>query len=129
MSDELARDIKGLINLLNHSKKTYTEYHSNNGQYIFAKKLRVINEEIFIQAKKLKNIKDEDIKKAILDLKKHLEQWMILWDKANNKRRFKNNEEFTFIGYKTYPKRLDALLIRHSKTLSDGGVDLNGDLK
>ena len=119
MSDELARDIKGLINLLNYSKKTYTEYHFNNGQYIFAKKLRVINEEIFIQAKKLKNVKDEDLKKAILDLKKHLEQWMILWDKANNKRRFKNNEEFTFIGYKTYPKRLDALLIRHSKRLSD----------
>ena len=119
MSDELARDIKGLINLLNYSKKTYTEYHFNNGQYIFAKKLRVINEEIFIQAKKLKNIKDEDLKKAILDLKKHLEQWMILWDKTNNKRHFKNNEEFTFIGYKTYPKRLDALLIRHSKRLSD----------
>ena len=62
---------------------------------------------------------EKDLKKAILDLKEHLEQWMVLWDKTNNKRHFKNNEKFTFIGYKTYPKRLDALLIRHSKILSD----------
>jgi hypothetical protein len=110
LSDELAINIKGSINLFNQSRKAYTEYHSNNGQYLYAKKLRVINEEICMHAEKLETVKEEDLKKAILELKEHLEQWMFLWDKTNNKKHWKNKEEFVFTGYKTYPKRLDALL-------------------
>lgn len=119
LSDKLRINTKKLLHLIDQSRDAHKEYHANQGAYFYAKKLRAINEEVLILIKKKEITKDPSLKKFILELKEHLEHWMLLWDKTSNKKFFDDKEEFIFEGYKTYPKKIDALLIRHSKKLKE----------
>ena len=41
----------------------------------------------------------------------HLEEWIIIWNQNEKYIKPKNDDVFTFDGYKKYPKELDKLLI------------------
>ncbi len=115
MSDDLAKNLKGLIDLLNQSKDAYIEYHSNNGQYKYAKKLRVINDKVSKHIEKIEASKDLELKEAIIELEEHLEQWSLLWEKKSKSNNFQDKDKFVFTGYKSYPRTLDKLLISRLK--------------
>lgn len=114
---ELITNIKILLKLLKQSKNAYINYNSNNSQYFFAEELRFINKKIFTHIETKKLTEDTELKNALSELKEHLVQWMLLWDKKNMTKDFNLNDEFRFKGYKTYPKKLDSMLSHHLKKL------------
>ena len=102
---------KELLELLINSKKTYDNYIINGKTFLYAKKLRLANQEILNLIRKLDFEKDNELKKPSIDLKKHIEDWVIIWDKEKLIRNPKDNDVFIFTGYKKYPKDLELLLI------------------
>jgi len=106
---------KKLLELLGNSKKTYDNYIINQKTFLYSKKLRHINQKILNLIKKLNFEKDNELKKPTIDLKKHIEDWMIIWDREKSIRNPKDNDIFIFNGYKKYPKDLELLLINRFK--------------
>ena len=102
---------KELLELLINSKKTYDNYIINGKTFLYAKKLRLVNQEILNFFKKNNFEKDNELKKPAIDLKKHIEDWVIIWDREKLIRNPKDNDVFIFTGYKKYPKDLELLLI------------------
>ena len=115
MSDNTLNTLKGLTDLLNRSRNAYLKYHSNNSRYKYAKKLRIINNEIFMHIEKMEVREDSELTEAIIELIEHLEQWFLLWDEKSKSKNFLDKEKFVFTGYKSYPKKLDELLISRLK--------------
>ena len=75
MSKELRyRSIKEMLSLLDSSKKIYKNYLSDGHKFLYAKDLRSINEKIVNLINTQKFEKDEVLKPAFQNLKKHLEE-------------------------------------------------------
>ena len=106
---------KELLELLRNSKKTYDNYIVNGKTFLYAKKLRLVNQEILNLIKKLNFEKDNELKKPAIDLKKHIEDWAIIWDREKSIRNPEDNDVFIFTSYKKYPKDLELLLINRFK--------------
>ena len=106
---------KELLKLLRNSKKTYDNYIVNGKIFLYAKKLRLVNQEILNFFKKNNFEKDNELKKPAIDLKKHIEDWVIIWDREKLIRNPKDNDVFIFTGYRKYPKDLELLLINRFK--------------
>ena len=106
---------KELLKLLRNSKKTYDNYIVNGKIFLYAKKLRLVNQEILNFFKKNNFEKDNELKKPAIDLKKHIEDWVIIWDREKLIRNPKDNDVFIFTGYRKYPKNLELLLINRFK--------------
>ena len=106
---------KKLLKLLKKSKKIYNSYIANGKIFLYAKKLRLENQKILNLVKKLNFKEDDELKKPIIELKKHLEDWAIIWDMEKLTRNPKDNDIFIFNGYKKYPKDLELLLINRLK--------------
>ena len=96
---------------MNHSKKNYNEYISNGKIFFYTKKLRIINADILDLIMNQNFEEYEKLKKPLLNLRKHLEEWIFLWDKEQNIRNPDDNDEFIFTSCKKYPKNLEELLI------------------
>ena len=75
------------------------------------KKIKLVNQKVLNLIKKLNFEKDNELKKSSIDLKKHIEDWVIIWDKEKLIRNPKDNDVFIFTGYNKYPKDLELLLI------------------
>ena len=106
---------KELLQLLNDSKKAYDQYMISKKIFLHSKKLRQINKQILNLIKNSNFKKDKKLAKSILDLKKHLEEWINVWDKQKIEKRPNNKDLFVFTGYKKYPKGLELLLINNLK--------------
>ena len=106
---------KELLKLLRNSKKTYDNYIVNGKIFLYAKKLRLVNQEILNFFKKNNFEKDNELKKPAIDLKKHIEDWVIIWDREKLIRNPKDNDVFIFTGYRKYSKDLELLLINRFK--------------
>ena len=106
---------KELLKLLRNSKKTYDNYIVNGKIFLYAKKLRLVNQEILNFFKKNNFEKDNELKKPAIELKKHIEDWVIIWDREKLIRNPKDNDVFIFTGYRKYPKNLELLLINRFK--------------
>ena len=106
---------KELLELLRDSKKIYDNYIINGKAFLYAKKLRLINQKILNLIKKLNFDKDNELKKPAIYLKKHIEDWAIIWDREKSIRNPKDKDVFIFNGYKKYPKDLELLLINRFK--------------
>ena len=106
---------KELLKLLRNSKKTYDNYIVNGKTFLYAKKLRLVNQEILNLIKKLNFETDNELKKSSIDLKKHIEDWVTIWDKEKLIRNPEDNDVFIFTGYRKYPKDLELLLINRFK--------------
>ena len=106
---------KELLALLINSKKTYGNYIINGKIFLYAKKLRLINQKILNLIKKLNFEKNNKLKKPTIDLKKHIEDWAIIWDREKSIRNPEDNDVFIFTSYKKYPKDLELLLINRFK--------------
>tara|TARA_B110000114_G_scaffold82982_1_gene87763 strand:+ start:180 stop:515 length:336 start_codon:yes stop_codon:yes gene_type:complete len=102
---------KELLELLRNSKKTYDNYIINGKTFLYAKKIKLVNQKVLNLIKKLNFEKDNELKKPSIDLKKHIEDWVIIWDREKLIRNPKDNDVFIFTGYKKYPKDLELLLI------------------
>ena len=102
---------KELLELLINSKKTYDNYIINGKTFLYAKKIKLVNQKVLNLIKKLNFEKDNELKKPSIDLKKHIEDWVIIWDKEKLIRNPKDNDVFIFTGYNKYPKDLELLLI------------------
>jgi hypothetical protein len=111
--------MKTLLLLLSEVKKIHENYMSNGKIFLHTIELRDINEKILVLIKEI-NLQggDKELKDSSLDLIEHLEQWISIWDREKDIRRPNDNDEFIFNGYKKYPKKIENLLIRHSKTLN-----------
>ena len=83
--------------------------------FFYAKKLRQVNKQILDLIEKSNFTKDKKIKKPVLSLKKHIEEWIILWDKEKIARKPNNKDVFIFVGYTKFPKDLEAFLISSLK--------------
>jgi len=103
--------IKKLLYLLDNSKKIYDLYILNGQIFLYAKKLRKINKKILDLIEKPNFVKDQKIKKPLLSLKKHIKEWIILWDKEQVARKPNNKDVFIFAGYTRFPKGLESFLI------------------
>ena len=106
---------KELLELLINSKKTYDNYIINGKTFLYAKKLRLVNQEILNLIRKLDFEKDNELKKPAIDLKKHIEDWVIIWDGKKLISNPEDNDVFIFTGYRKYPKDLELLLINRFK--------------
>tara|TARA_Y100000389_G_scaffold162964_1_gene166000 strand:+ start:1906 stop:2280 length:375 start_codon:yes stop_codon:yes gene_type:complete len=123
MSKELRyRSIKEMLSLLDSSKKIYKNYLSDGRKFLYAKDLRSINEKIVNLINTQKFEKDEVLKPAFQNLKKHLEEWICAWDREKINKTPNDNDKFTFSGYRTYPKYLDKLLISHLENMTNRGA-------
>ena len=107
--------IKKIINLLIKSKKAHNDYIRFGKTFLYAKKLRSINEQILTCVKKLDFNSNKEIEKPSLDLKEHIEDWISIWDKEQSIKKPKNNDVFTFYSTKRYPKELELLLLNYIK--------------
>ena len=107
--------IKKIINLLIKSKKVHNDYIKFGKTFLYAKKLRSINEQILTCVKKLDFNSNKEIEKPSLDLKEHIEDWISIWDKEQSIKKPKNNDVFTFYSTKRYPKELELLLLNYIK--------------
>ena len=106
---------KELLKLLRNSKKTYDNYIVNGKTFLYAKKLRLVNQEILNLIKEYNFEKDNELKKTVIDLKKHIENWVIIFDREKLIRNPKDSDVFIFTGYRKYPKDLELLLINRFK--------------
>ncbi len=109
--------IKKLFLLLNKSKKTHTDYISNGKIFFYTKKLIIINKKILVLIKSINFEQEKELKCLSLELKEHLEEWIINWNKQRKIKNPDNNDVFIFTGYKTFPKNLDkvlTILLKHS---------------
>ena len=102
-----------MLSLLDSSKKIYKNYLSSGHKFLYAKELRSINEQVLNLINNQKVQRDKVLESALQNLKKHLEEWIYIWDKEKNTRSLNDSNEFIFCGYKTYPKYLDQLLISY----------------
>ena len=91
---------------------------SNGKIFKYTIKLRNINEKILVLIKEISLEEDEELKNSSLDLIKHLDGWISIWEKERNIRTPSNDDEFIFNGYKKYPKNFENLLIQHSIKLN-----------
>ena len=107
--------IKKIIALLTKAKKTHNDYINFGKTFLYAKKLRSINEQILICVKKLDFNLDKELKKPSLDLKEHIEDWISVWDKEQSIRKPKDNDVFIFYSPKRYPKDLELILVNYIK--------------
>ena len=107
--------IKKIIDLLIESKKTHNDYIELGKTFLYAKKLRSINEQILTSIKKLDFNSNKELEKPSLDLKDHIEDWISIWDKEQSIRKPRNNDVFIFYSPKKYPKELELLLINYIK--------------
>ena len=90
-------------------------YMLNDNIFFYAKKLRQVNKQILDLIEKSNFTKDKKIKKPVLSLKKHIEEWIILWDKEKIARKPNNKDVFIFVGYTKFPKDLETFLISSLK--------------
>ena len=111
--------IQKLLSYLDQAKKIHEKYMSNGRIFIFTIELRNINNKILVLIKEIKLEDNEEIKSNRLDLIKHLEEWISIWDKEKNIRNPNNDDEFIFNGYKKYPKNFENLLIQHSIKINE----------
>ena len=86
-------------------------YMMNGNIFLYSKKLRQINKQILDLIEKSNFTKNQKIKKPLLNLKKHIEEWIILWDKEQIVRKPNNKDVFIFSGYAKFPKGLESFLI------------------
>jgi hypothetical protein len=119
LSEELSyRRAREVLSLLDSSKKIYKNYLSCGRKFLYAKELRSINEQILNLINNQKVQRDKVLESALQNLKKHLEEWIYIWDKEKNTRSLNDSNEFIFCGYKTYPKYLDQLLISYLEKIT-----------
>ena len=104
-----------LLKLLKSSKKIYDDYILNGKTFLYAKNLRLINGQILNLIKKPHLEKSNELKKPFFDLRQHIEEWVIIWDKEQLIKKPEDNDVFIFNGYKKYPKNLELLLISRTK--------------
>ena len=64
---------KELLELLRNSKKTYDNYIINGKTFLYAKKIKLVNQKVLNLIKKLNFEKDNELKRPAIDLKKHIE--------------------------------------------------------
>ena len=105
--------MKKIIDLLIKAKNTHKNYIHSGKTFLYAKKLRSINEQILICVKKLDFDLNKELEKPSLDLKEHIEDWISVWDKEQSIRKPKNNDVFIFYNSKRYSKDLELLLINY----------------
>tara|TARA_B100000780_G_scaffold202383_1_gene143558 strand:- start:76 stop:420 length:345 start_codon:yes stop_codon:yes gene_type:complete len=109
---------KELLELLRNSKNIYDNYIFNGRIFLYAKNLRLVNGQILSLLKKTNFEKKSELEKPSFALKKHIEEWIIIWDKEKLTQNPQDNDVFIFNGYKKYPKDLELLLISRIKLLN-----------
>ena len=97
------------------AKKIHKDYINFGKTFLYAKKLRLVNDQILICIKKLDFDSNKELEKSSLDLKEHIEDWISIWDKEQSIKKPKNNDVFTFYSTKRYPKELELLLLNYIK--------------
>ena len=110
--------IQKLLSHLDQVKKIHKKYMSNGKIFIHTIELRKINDKILLLTKEINLQDNEELKNSSLDLIKHLDGWISIWEKERNIRTPSNDDEFIFNGYKKYPKNFENLLIQHSIKLN-----------
>ena len=63
------------------AKKIHKDYINFGKTFLYAKKLRLVNDQILICIKKLDFDSNKELEKSSLDLKEHIEDWISTWDK------------------------------------------------
>ena len=106
---------KKIIDLLNKAKKIHKDYINFGKTFLYAKKLRLVNDQILICIKKLDFDSNKELEKSSLDLKEHIEDWISIWDKEQFIRKPKDNDVFIFYNLKRYPKNFELLLNNYIK--------------
>ncbi len=106
---------KELLQLLNNSKQVYDQYIASKKIFLHTKKLRQINKKILDIINSSNFEKEQKLEKPILDLRKHLEEWIVIWDRQQIAKSPSDEDLFVFSGYKKYPKGLELLLINTLK--------------
>jgi len=104
----LKNDINELVMLLNKSKNSYSNFHSNGQTYKLAKKIREDNLAILCFIKSLEN--NQSIKAEILLLKAHIIDWLDAWNKHKLKGNYKEDDIFIFNDYKKFPHSVEKKL-------------------
>ena len=104
-----------IIDLLIKAKKIHKDYINFGKTFLYAKKLRLVNDQILICIKKLDFDSNKELEKSSLDLKEHIEDWISIWDKEQSIKKPRNNDVFTFYSTKRYPKELELLLLNYIK--------------
>ena len=107
--------IKKIIDLLIEAKKIHNNYINFGKTFLYAKKLRSINDQILTCVKKLDFDKNKELEKPLLDLKEHIEDWIIVWDREQSIQKPKDNDVFIFYSPKRYPKDLELVLNKYIK--------------
>ena len=79
--------------------------------FLYAKKLKLVNQKILNLIKKLNFKEDNELTKPAIELKKHIEDLVIIWDREKLIRNPNDNDIFIFTDYKKYPKDLELSLI------------------
>ena len=102
---------KELLQLLNISKKKYKAYIDNGKTFYHAKELKLINIKILALIQNQNYNENIKLQETILHLMQHIEEWILIWNQKEKYKKPKNDDVFTFDGYKKYPKELDKLLI------------------
>ena len=79
------------------TKKIHKDYINFGKIFLYAKKLRLVNDQILICIKKLDFDSNKELEKSSLDLKEHIEDWISIWDKEQFIRKPKDNDVFIFL--------------------------------
>ena len=111
--------IQKLLFYLDKVKKNHEKYMSNGKVFIDTIELRKINEKILVLIKEINLQDNKELKSSSLDLIEHLVEWIAIWDKEKNIRTPSNDDEFTFNGYKKYPKNFENLLLQHTIKINE----------
>ena len=107
--------IEKITNLLIKAKKTHDDYTNFGKTFLYAKKLRSINDKILNCVRKLDFGLNEELEKPSQDLKEHIQDWISVWDKEQSIQKPKDNDVFIFYSPKRYPKDLELPLNNHIK--------------
>lgn len=98
-----------VLSLLKESHEEYKKYISHGKKFVYTKKIRSINQEIYDLLKSYTVPNSPALAKVIKDVIEHLEQWIPLWDSEKNNLLPNDNDVFVFGGYKRYPKNFEEI--------------------
>ena len=97
----------------------YKKYIQNGKKFIYSKKIRSINQNMYDLLKSNMEIDTLDLTLIIDDLIEHLEQWIWIWEKKKKTLSPGDNDIFFFSGYKNFPKNFENILISYIKKKSE----------
>ena len=97
----------------------YEKYIQNGKKFIYSKKIRSVNQNMYDLLKSNMAVDDLELSVIIVDLIEHLEQWIWMWENKKKVLSPDNNDIFFFSGYKKFPKNFENILISYIEKKSE----------